>query len=228
MKIDKVTITGADDHTSIGEMVSLQKKYPFVEWGILFSVSKKGNPRYPSGYAEFINNGLNLSAHLCGQYSADLLERGSVNFINQLAPHFKRIQVNYNFSINNNWNIEPALKWTEGNTRSVPLIFQYNKSNEAAFFQIWRPKIPNIHVLYDASGGRGKIIDTVKTPFPVYTGYSGGISSDNVEKVIEKINAYEWPFFVWIDMESGVRTNNQLDLYKVKEVLKISSKYINR
>ena len=33
--INKVTVTGADDSTSIEEMVTIQKEYPFVEFGIL-------------------------------------------------------------------------------------------------------------------------------------------------------------------------------------------------
>jgi len=37
MKINKITITGADDRTKISDLVQLQKDYPFVEWGILFS-----------------------------------------------------------------------------------------------------------------------------------------------------------------------------------------------
>jgi hypothetical protein len=32
---------------------------------------------------------------------------------------------------------------------------------------------------------------------------------------------------VWLDMETGVRTDNELDLNKVKKVLEVSAKYIS-
>lgn len=33
MKINRVTITGADGKNTYSELLSLQKQYPFVEWG---------------------------------------------------------------------------------------------------------------------------------------------------------------------------------------------------
>jgi len=37
MKINKLTITGADNNNSYNKLFELQQKYPFVEWGILYS-----------------------------------------------------------------------------------------------------------------------------------------------------------------------------------------------
>jgi hypothetical protein len=48
MKIDRVTITGADNNNTHEELLELQKKYPFVEWGILYSQKKAGENRYPT------------------------------------------------------------------------------------------------------------------------------------------------------------------------------------
>lgn len=48
MILDRVTITGADDSISPSGLLPLTKKYPFVEWGILVSVTKIGVPRYPT------------------------------------------------------------------------------------------------------------------------------------------------------------------------------------
>jgi hypothetical protein len=47
VKIDKVTITGADNNTPISDLFVLQKQFPFVEWAILLSQSKAGTDRYP-------------------------------------------------------------------------------------------------------------------------------------------------------------------------------------
>lgn len=46
----------------------------------------------------------------------------------------------------------------------------------------------------------------------------GGINADNVAIVIEAIGSLS-PAGYWIDMESGVRTENLLDLNKVQAVI---------
>ncbi len=47
MKIDKVTLTGADDSVRPAELVEISQQYPLVEWGILFSKSQQGTARFP-------------------------------------------------------------------------------------------------------------------------------------------------------------------------------------
>ena len=41
-------MTGADDSVDPKELFRISEKYPFVEWGILFSKSATGRYRYPS------------------------------------------------------------------------------------------------------------------------------------------------------------------------------------
>ena len=45
MKLTKVTLTGADDFTDPKRLIEISREYPFVEWGILFSLkhSKRRN-----------------------------------------------------------------------------------------------------------------------------------------------------------------------------------------
>lgn len=50
MILQGVTITGADDHTYIEELMNLSAKFPFVEWGILMSPKRVGTNRFPSGH----------------------------------------------------------------------------------------------------------------------------------------------------------------------------------
>jgi hypothetical protein len=45
--LERVTITGADDSTSIDEMLALSRRFPFVEWGILVSKRHEGSYRFP-------------------------------------------------------------------------------------------------------------------------------------------------------------------------------------
>jgi len=54
--ITKVTITGPDDSIDPSELISLNNKYPFVEWGILVSQKHFGANRFPS--MEYITKAL--------------------------------------------------------------------------------------------------------------------------------------------------------------------------
>jgi hypothetical protein len=49
MILDRVTITGADDDVDIGDLVDLSARYPFVEWGILSSSSRRAHRGSLSG-----------------------------------------------------------------------------------------------------------------------------------------------------------------------------------
>src|SRR4051812_39531430 len=84
MILDFVTITGADDNVDLLFLDDMTTKYPHVEWGILLSDSRKGQPRYPSDawlarltdtlYTKFDNN---FSAHLCGSLCERLINEGA-------------------------------------------------------------------------------------------------------------------------------------------------------
>src|SRR5438477_157589 len=71
MHLNRVTITGADDSTSIQQMVDLSGEFPFAEWGILVSRRQEGSYRFPS--REWMErlaavSGLHLSMHICGAW----------------------------------------------------------------------------------------------------------------------------------------------------------------
>ena len=81
--------------------------------------------------------------------------------------------------------------------------------------------------MFDTSCGRGLEISNIETPYEnVYTGYAGGISVDNIENVCENITSHKDNSFVWIDMESGVRTNDEFDIDKVNKVIEKVIKYM--
>src|SRR5678815_1000900 len=80
--LDRVTLTGADDSTDIKALLALAEEHPFVEWGLLFSVSHQGQPRYPSRewverLMEEMPEDLKLSAHVCGRMVRDFVLRGA-------------------------------------------------------------------------------------------------------------------------------------------------------
>lgn len=227
MTVDRITITGADDNVSPYSLKQLSEKYPFVEWGILFTRTQRGNSRYPTGdkISQFCSMGMNLSAHFCGWYSKEVLENHNY-YLLEMFGLFNRVQLNYNFTNSTEWDLPPLIQWISDNPK-LSIIFQVNNVNKAAIDWIDNiidiPK--NIHFLYDSSGGRGMPIDSMKPPFRTYTGYSGGINPNNVGEIIQRIADYADSDKVWIDMESGVRTDDFFDLKKVESVLKIAANH---
>lgn len=233
MIIDRVTITGADDNTKGSDLLALQEKYPFVEWGILFSKSKIGTARYPSIEWMYDNLApkLNLSAHYCGWHSKEVIENANFKLLNPLVDKFKRVQLNFNFKGCLSPKIVEIIKYAT-TVPNLSIIFQYNKSNSSLLNYLMETyELPkNIHFLYDSSGGRGTEIKELENPFKNYTGYSGGLNPDNIQRVCHDITVGHLPrnshrTKVWIDMESGVRTNDVLDLDKVETVLGEVDKY---
>jgi hypothetical protein len=203
-----ITFTGADDHTDVAEMQALSAAYP-IEWGILFSPSRQGvDPRYPGPAAQsrFLWSGLRLSAHLCGDYTRAIME-DHPNDVARNIPvdlgFFQRIQVNHRAPdaakiarFGKGWGPRCIAQW-----RSNPFPADYS-----------------VDWLFDASGGRG----VTPSAWPAYpgrsVGYAGGISPDNVRETIAKI-ATTGPY--WIDMESGVRTDDRFDLAKCRRVCEL-------
>src|SRR5688572_1161676 len=74
LKLDRITFTGADDSITPDRLVDFAVPHPFVEWGILFSKTRIGQPRYPSVtwlhcLEKLAPLGVMFSAHLCGEYA---------------------------------------------------------------------------------------------------------------------------------------------------------------
>jgi hypothetical protein len=218
MEIQYCTITGADDQVDVEDLISLSCRYPFVEWGILCSKSRAETPRYPSTrwIANFVDAVLessadvNRSAHLCGQYARDFV---SHEFKHGFLECFQRVQVNGSFDDLN--ALYYAVKFAE----PIKVITQHNKANEGVLSALLARL--NHQILFDASGGCG-ILGEWQTPFPSITcGYAGGLSPDNLQDELTKIERVAGDRCVWVDMESGVRTDNQFDLDKVERALHI-------
>jgi hypothetical protein len=222
MQVDKITFTGADDNTSLLDLSNISKLCPFVELGILFSKSKEGQSRYPSQSKRdyFAAMGIPMSAHFCGWYSKEVLEKSNYKIMEGLEG-FQRIQINYNFSNSIGWDVRPLLDWAVIHPEKS-IIFQVNKANQKTIDFIDGSDIPeNIHFLYDSSGGRGSVIGEIKPTYKNYTGYSGGLNPDNIESVVKLISDYPNPRRVWVDMESGVRTGDHFDIDKCLKVIDI-------
>lgn len=210
-----ITFTGADDHTDVREMIALSKDYP-IEWGILFSPSRQGtDPRYPGGEAQsrFAWSGLRLAAHLCGDYSRAIIEDRLDDIVKQIPVDlgiFKRIQVNH--------RAPDSIRINTFRKGWGPRCIAQTRAAEF-------PNDTSIDWLFDASGGRG----VAPAKWPTYpgrhVGYAGGIGPDNVLAVIDQIAA-RGPY--WIDMESGVRTDDRFDIGLCRRVCEAIYGPVNR
>lgn len=228
MKVNKVTITGADDKTDLAELWALHLHYPFVEWGILFSKNREATQRYPSRtkILEIASYNMPLSAHFCGWHSKEIMNFQNFRLIDELPESFKRVQINYNFWKSDGWQVKWIIDYAHDHPERA-IIFQQNASNAPAM-ELIRANLrsENIHFLYDSSGGRGVSIDYLQIPYNNYTGYSGGIHPENVDDIMSAVYNHKLKDTVWIDMESGVRTENDFDPDKVSNVLSICNNYI--
>lgn len=200
-----ITFTGLDARTDLARAAAIASRYP-VEWGVLLSASRQENePRYPDGetLSRIWWSDLRIAAHICGEHARMIMRNGSPNVPADLA-YCSRVQVNHP-------NPDPfaARDYCRG-WGDVTAIVQMRG---AAFPAV----VEDCDWLFDRSGGEGKEPDF----WPRHpggerlVGYAGGINPGNVRAVIETI-ASTGPY--WIDMESGVRTDDWLDLDKVEAV----------
>ena len=81
--------------------------------------------------------------------------------------------------------------------------------------------------LFDISGGRG-IVPKEWPKQKGYCGYAGGLSPDNLQEQLEKIEKVVDDVPIWIDAETHLRSpdNSILDLDKVRSFLEIARPWV--
>lgn len=253
MRLKTVTITGADDTVDPVDLLKLSARYPFVEWGILLSKGailggRQGTLRYPTRAwildelrKANLSTIMNLSLHLCGATSRDVQE----GFLDDLLPYivmgFRRVQLN-GFEPRELYRVQCARDCTPLMRRCWRGIISQDRDYASVEFILQsrdlglvsstlrtdmdHTSFQDASVLYDPSGGRG--LDS--TPFDVRAstvpiGLAGGITPENV---VAKLEAADRLGYAWIDMESGVRTDDRFDLEKVVHVLEASKRFFER
>lgn len=237
MHLTHITFTGADDSVDPSQLAALSKRFPLIEWGILFSLEREGSPRYPSAAwrRDFYRAvpSIRRAAHLCGVAMLNQLAE-KAPALRQELEYFQRVQLNFNAQ-----RLPPATleglvtEWRTGQLRSssgsyIEFITQHNPDNAVVyklFAHHWIVPHMNHAVLFHGSGGNGVTPDAWPSPLPaVPCGYAGGLTPENLPVQLDAIMAAataqrSGPDFVWVDMESGVRTHDQFDLTKVVSAL---------
>lgn len=226
-----VSFAGVDCRTNIDRLVKIHENAPskdFVEYGLLLSKHwyENGNRYFdPEKLDVFEDAGLNLCGHLCGGIAREAVVGNWEPFKELVGEHiylFKRLQLNISEYKNNPGQLEivPPDPVKE-------VIIQQKAAYDCKLFYEWHLRHPgntSLSVLMDGSGGMG--ID--KDIIPLYgvrkVGYAGGINPGNVAS---KTSILLWDDRVldfWIDMESGVRTDDWFDLGKVEAVIEALKK----
>lgn len=229
MRLQHITFTGVDAKTDIKALQEIQQRYPIAEFGVLTSYHwyENGN-RYldPQIIDTLRGSGLKLALHVCGSAAHDAAI-GRWDQIDKLTwmnlNLFKRVQINIAERKDN-----PPFCWIPL-VIGQELIIQQKAAVELpeyfATIHKWEelpyPHRDTISTLLDSSGGRG--IDTKLKVYPSNRkiGYAGGFSPDNVEEKLTFLLRNVTMGEFWIDMESGVRTDDWFDLDKVVKVLEI-------
>lgn len=232
MTLLRVTISGADDATDPDELIALSGKYPFVEWGILFSAKREGSARYPSRQwvtrllASPNASVLKLSAHLCGSAARETMG-GSVQWLSTIGPQFQRVQLN-GFDV----GVDERLLGLIEDEQRFEFILQVRDSvSLATACQVvgaTHQRGGRVSALWDQSGGKGLTVPTHSWPFsPVYEraggkvhfqlGFAGGLTRHNIVSAAK--SAALRPDDTWLDLETGAR--NSADQWDPPEVFAI-------
>lgn len=239
MNLDRVTITGADNTTDPLALARLSERYPFVEWGILFSAKcwSLGAPRFPS--REWVERlieiqfEVNLSAHLCGSWVRDLClgrETFRHDVGERVAGSFDRVQLNFH-AIEHSVKVFPFCKALKGWHAAGPdeYIFQLDGVNAAILETAVKWGI-DASPLFDLSGGTGVLPQEwpVHTGAGRYCGYAGGLSPENLKAQMALIEVAAGEGRIWIDVETHVRSDQdrRFDLEKVERFLEVAAPYV--
>jgi hypothetical protein len=190
-----ITFTGIDEETSLPDLNEIRDAR--VEWGILYTHTPEGRPRYPR--REWILEAVQIlhgrcALHICGRGAREELLNGGLA---DVTPYVARVQINGAVEAP---TVEEACSILGKHRQTV--ITQHAHGNERLIDQV---KAWNHSVLVDASGGRGLTPNIWARPVsrkPV--GFAGGLGPSNVADQVRRlllIAGRGW----WIDMEAKIR-----------------------
>ena len=228
MRLELVSLTGADDLVKVDDLNSIIDQYHFAEFALLLMPEAMGENRFPdlSWIYDFKTNfkGKHTAMHLCGSAFIDFCN-GSLE-TKELIKGFKRIQLNLNFGdVAGKYDPEKMVTQIQ-NHPEITFIIQYESANASVLQKL--KNINNHALLFDSSAGQG--ISPKAWPSPLddhLCGYAGGINPENIIPTIKAIkDVIPSDYSTWIDMETGIRTNDHFDISKVHSVLDQARPYI--
>ena len=229
-----VTFTGACDPKQISMMRDFQGRFPGrVEWGILLSAKKAGEPRYPNiedaqeFFAAGLTIGLNVAAHVCGDLALLANSTKTVDFLQELAKwtggHLAPV-VQVNCDAPDGGRLVHLMLHPAAQAMHFPKAQRVRQ----VIAQTRGPNFPSdlydgVNWLFDRSGGRGERPKYWPQHQGKHTlrGFAGGIGPNNLRTTLEQIHYASQgdigPY--WIDMETGVCDGHGLNLSMVAVIL---------
>ena len=214
MNFELITLTGADEHTSLDQLIKLVADNERLEVGLLYSASPGGRNRYPSSAwlasaAEALAG--RCAIHVCGRQARNELLAGKLSSI---VSHAARVQVNGAMSLDELQCLTPLAQ---------ELIVQFNDTNE----HLIASKCLKLSFLVDASGGRGFSPSRWSRPCTERrVGFAGGLGPKNLETQLPLIAEVCGPHS-WIDMETRLRVDDRFDLGLARECLLVFKNYFS-
>ena len=219
MKPVRLTFTGVDARTDLDAVIGIGRRNPHVEFAVLVGsrTGQTGQNRYPDlGVVKDFRRravaaGVKCAIHLCGCYSRAVMKKQWEAPL-YVSKGFDRIQVNasrYDMTA-----VEEFKRRYVG--IGVTVIVQCRTRHMDKRF-------PGIAFLHDESGGRG--IDGIKH-WPLrqrYGGFAGGLGAANIREAVGYVRMTALTGS-WLDMETGVRTDDWFDLAKVEDVIDLAKK----
>lgn len=205
------TLTGVDARTDLARLAELAARFPFAEWGLLYSPAQQGLPgRYPpvqrlQQLVADLPASVRVALHVCGDGVPALLARESpvADLATGVAARGGRIQLNFNlqrapFSTDAMGLLRLFISRTP-----ATVITQHNKANAGLVSQL---EYRNHAVLFDSSGGRGLLPPDWPTPLAgVCCGYAGGLGPLTIARELPRILEAVHGRLFWIDMENALR-----------------------
>lgn len=204
-----ITFTGVDHAENISGLKALSARYP-IEWGILIDPDQENSILFPAleQRLKVQSSGLRLSAHICGKPASEIVTGEHPGYLN--LSGFSRLQINHSREGSTEEQIANVHRFAAGLGVRAALQCQGGFPND-----------PRADWLYDVSFGLGQRPTEWPPlgPCSVFCGYSGGISPDTVSATLASLPlTQENECNYWLDMESGVRTDDWLDLNKCEQV----------
>jgi hypothetical protein len=207
-----ITATGIDERTSQADIQRLLDAG--AEVAVLWTENPEGRQRYPSHHwirAMVSKIRGPMALHVCGsKVRARLLTKSPfVGFV----YGFQRIQVNGTVSLS---ALAKIASWR------VEIITQDTTAN----FPLRDAEVGNHTILVDGSGGRGELPRCWYAPVTTKrVGFAGGLGPHNLREELPKIMQVatgDW----WIDMETGVRSDDWFDVEKALEAVMVFSEIV--
>lgn len=213
-RIETVTFTGVDAATDPDRLQQLHSRYPRTELAVLAGGANRCRHQSldaVAGWGRFAAAArVPMALHLCGPHARAVNTATDTAAVLELCAGFQRVQINAA-----RYDPDRVAAFADAvGCRSV--ILQHRGGFDAGLPVVH----PKVEYLFDRSGGRGRSCFDDWPPPPdtrTRVGYAGGMSPRNIAAALAAVHRFAQGR-VWLDMETGVRTDDRLDLDKVEAV----------